>query len=331
MNSLQLYLGCAPSAALVQVSMLLATGEFSGTEVHALLGQRQPGYAMPLALSPDKKHLYVVSRGVPFFIACYDATGNSLRYLGRTEIAENLACLRVSVDGRYLLGASYDDHLVALYALDEAGLVSAEAEVKSTAANAHMLIMAPDQSCLLSTSLGGDCLYRWPQAPAAAGLHLQQADILSVAAGTGPRHLAFHKSQAIAYVVGELVGSVLSVDYRTTPMRLLDVQTFTRPRDRAHAADIHLSADGRMLFVSDRVHSELFSYRVADDGQLTFIESLPTLAYPRSFIVTDDSQWLVVAGEDSRSLASYRIDPVTGRLTLTSNCELGHAPDWIEC
>jgi 6-phosphogluconolactonase len=41
--------------------------------------------------------------------------------------------------------------------------------------------------------------------------------------------------------------------------------------------------------------------------------------HPRNFALSPDGRWLVCANRDTDNLVVFRVDPVTGRLTLTAN------------
>jgi 6-phosphogluconolactonase len=59
-------------------------------------------------------------------------------------------------------------------------------------------------------------------------------------------------------------------------------------------------------------------FRIGDDGGLTLVEHVPTRGRtPRDFSIDPSGQWLVAANQDSNTLAVFRIDLATGRLTPT--------------
>ncbi len=313
--------------------MSLINGELGQLTTTRLTGQNEPGYAMPLALSVDKQRLYAVSRGVPFFISAFDVSAGELHFSGRAEIENNLACLRITPDGNYLLGASYNDDCIGVYPLEKNGQIGAEHQIYKTDKNAHMFALSPEESGLFSTSLGGDCLYFWAEERLSLSnkLDVQKAEVLRFPNGSGPRHFSFHPELPLLYVISEYSGEITTIQYQQAGLTVMDVVQLPNVGERAHAADIHITPNGRYLYATDRVNSELFSYRVCDAGRLAFVEVQQSLDYPRSFVISEDSHWLVVAGEHSKTIASYQIDSATGRLQKAHTLNIGHAVDWIEC
>ncbi|WP_106418283.1 beta-propeller fold lactonase family protein [Salinicola tamaricis] len=99
---------------------------------------------------------------------------------------------------------------------------------------------------------------------------------------------------------------------------------------RIWAADLHISPDGRHLYLSERT-STLSTLRAdPESGSLTFVTNQPTVAQPRGFEIDPLGEFLVVAGERSDHLALYRVDAASGELTHASDAPAGNKANWIE-
>ncbi len=74
--------------------------------------------------------------------------------------------------------------------------------------------------------------------------------------GSGPRHLTFHPNGQYAYLVEEMGGQVDVYRYQPGTGRLDPLQRITAHADSVkgpyRGADLHVSADGRFLYVSCR-------------------------------------------------------------------------------
>jgi 6-phosphogluconolactonase len=92
----------------------------------------------------------------------------------------------------------------------------------------------------------------------------------------------------------------------------------TRNLDRdIWAADIHLTPDGKFLYLSERTGSTLNAFGVdGATGKLTYRSTHPTERQPRGFAIDPHGRYLVASGERSELISLYAIDPATGALAL---------------
>jgi len=171
---------------------------------------------------------------------------------------------------------------------------------------------------------------------------------LELPPGSGPRHAAFASgTRSTTFILNEL-NSTISV---ATPIRSrggsqpleLRQTISTLPEGKVvennTAAAIFLHPNGRFLYASNRGDDSIALFHF--DGEkrsmesvwgadgpkhplheklLEFIETVPCGRHPRSFDISPDGKWLIVAAMHDDLVTTFRIDPGTGRLTPT-----GHA------
>ncbi|RUR39274.1 lactonase family protein [Vreelandella populi] len=330
-----LYVGCALSGELYTINLSVATGELGYCAHEQLPGLQKPGGAMPLTISRDRNTLYAVSRGEPFFIAAYNiGTQGRLQHIGNTPIETNLAYIQTSIDDSYLLSASFIDHHVSTYPVQEDHRISESAKHICDISNAHMLSMSPDSTTVLATGLGKDVIYQWQwltsQANEKAPPPLQSINQLQLPEGTGPRHIAYHPVHPIAYIIGERNGTINAVRYNASGLTLVQTDYLPDQVDAFQAADIHITPDGRFLYASEKATSTLHLFKVRSDGIIRFEKLFSTENRPRGFAITPDGNYLVAAGQFSHHISSYRIDAETGYLQFISRLAVGQSPDWVE-
>lgn len=330
-----LYVGCALSGELYTVTLSLASGTLEYVTHTRLPGLEKPGGAMPLAVSRARDTLYAVSRGEPFFIASFDIDRQGrLQHLGNTPIETNLAYIQASVDDTHLLSASFIDHHVSSYAIKADRGIVTPAERIQTIPNAHMLCMAPDNTNILATGLDNGTIYQWQWSSQRArnntALPVHHLDALKLLEGTGPRHIAYHPSHPIAYIIGERNGTINVVRYSTEGLSHAQTAHLPDQQEAFQAADIHITPDGRFLYASEKATSTLHLFNVQPDGTIVFEQHFATENRPRGFAITADGNYLVAAGQFSHHIASYRIDAETGYLQFVNRLPVGQSPDWIE-
>ncbi len=139
----------------------------------------------------------------------------------------------------------------------------------------------------------------------------------------GPRHIAFHPQQPLAYVVNELDSTVTGYRFHAETGRLEPLQVLSALPDsftgNSRASEIMIAADGRTLYASNRGHDSIAVFRIDPaSGRLTFVEAAPSHGRtPRFFALTPDGQFAFVLNEDSDSIVTFAVQAETGSLTPT--------------
>jgi len=97
------------------------------------------------------------------------------------------------------------------------------------------------------------------------------------------------------------------------------------------AADIHMTPNGRFLYISERTGSTLEGFSVdGASGQLVRLGSTPTERQPRGFAIDPSGKFLVASGEKSDTLSVYAIDQASGALQLLNRYPAGKGANWVE-
>jgi 6-phosphogluconolactonase len=97
------------------------------------------------------------------------------------------------------------------------------------------------------------------------------------------------------------------------------------------AADIHMTPNGRFLYISERTNSTINLLSVnASTGKLTYVSSTPTERQPRGFAIDPKGRYVVVTGEKSDTISVYAIDQASGTLKLLNKYPTGKGANWVE-
>jgi len=268
----------------------------------------------------------------------FDAVSGQLKLLDHVSSQGNDPCyLSLSPDGRYLFVANYSvasdpgGSFAVLPVKGDGSLGDAVLSVhhdgrgpmkgRQDSAHVHSTVMSPDGRYLFAQDLGTDKLYVYRYTPDGSRglLSPTETRYVQMGAGSGPRHLVFDALGKYAYLTSELAATVTVLRYRDGTLETLQTLPLAAPgfKGKQGAAAVHLSADGRFLYVSNRGDAnEIVIFAVnAGDGSLTLVGRQPTLGRtPREFAIDPSGHWLIVGNQESDTVYVFRRDPQTGKL-----------------
>lgn len=143
--------------------------------------------------------------------------------------------------------------------------------------------------------------------------------VTTIAAGEGPRHMAFHPNGKYAYLSTEMGGHVIVFDYDHNTGKMIQKQAIsTLPSD--HSGDIHvghiaISADGQYVLVSNRRgHHSTAVYKVNPvDGTLSLTQITSCGGeFPRHFSFNSDHTLVIIANQGTQNVSVFRFHPDRG-------------------
>ncbi|GLU47720.1 lactonase family protein [Nocardiopsis ansamitocini] len=261
--------------------------------------------------------------GVTGFVRTGEA---ALAESGATHTGGSSPChLLVHPAGRHVITANYGDGSLSVHPITADGVPGTSIQrvehtgsgpdrQRQEGSHAHSVCLAPGGTHLLVADLGTDELRCHPfdprsDQPLGAGHLAAQLE-----PGTGPRHLAVHRSGHI-YVAGELDARVhiLRWDPDTATAQPLAALPATEDApDVNYPAEIALSADGSRLYLSNRGPDSITTFAVTEDGaMLTRLAQTPTGGtWPRHFAQVGD--YIVVANQNSATVTVLPVDPANG-------------------
>ena len=347
----------ASAATFVYVSNAedgeIATYRMADTgELQAGPRARAASVVMPMAVSPDRRFLYAGVRSKPYSVIAYsiDSGTGELRPLSSSPLAESFPYISLDKTGRFLFGASYAGHLISVNAVGRDGRVAAEPlQVIPVGRNAHSIRTDETNKFVYVPTLGTDQIFLFAFDAKSGRLTSNTPAVFLMKAGAGPRHFITSRDNKFLYALSELQGTVTTFSLDSKTGLLTEVSVVSglppdtklvpgapRPSSRntendIWAADLHMTPDGRFLYISERTSSSLAAFRVdAESGKLTYLGSTPTEKQPRGFAIDPKGRFLVACGEKSATLSVYAIDPASGALRPVGQYPAGKGANWVE-
>ncbi len=331
------YVGNAESNEIYVLQLDRQRGDLTVVEKVAIPGIEKPGISTPMSVSPDRRFLYVGTRGEPKVAAGFaiDQASGRLKHVASGPLADSLAYIATDRTGRFLLGASYPGHKVTVNPIGPAGTVQPPQQVLPNYPNAHAIMADAANRHVLVPTLGNDRVNQFTFDAATGKLAPTTSPAAEVKAKAGPRHFVYHPGGKIVYVVGELDGAVYVFDYHGATGDLTQKQSVSALppgfEGKPSAADLHITPDGKFLYASERTSSTLAGFAVdAMKGTLTSFGSVPTEKQPRGFAIDTSGRYLLAVGQLSHAMSSYAIDQTSGKLTKLKEYPMGKNPNWIE-
>jgi 6-phosphogluconolactonase len=167
-----------------------------------------------------------------------------------------------------------------------------------------------------------------------------EEQIISLPAGSGPRHICFDENYAYGFIINELNGSVTIIKYNAEKKEYdikgnfdvsgqlsgslnESVNTSTSIDTDLGAAAIRVSADGRFVYTSMRSDNTIRLFAFDPIAEiLNYIASYPTGGLtPREFTIDPTGKWLLVAHQDSDTIAIFNVNSYNGTLSLFNTVE----------
>jgi 6-phosphogluconolactonase len=343
-----------PSALLVFVSMFAAdpAGGIQAFHLDPAAGTltaaattRAGAHSFFLALAPDATHVHALTAGTFGNAATEEVTtwriadrDGRLEPLGRRPAGGAAACyVAPGGPGGALLLAHYSGATLATLPLAAAGGPAGDPVViapgcagsgvvqgRQEGPHPHAIIPAPTAAGMPQfvyvADLGCDRILGYRIDAAAGRLVADDTATTATPPGAGPRHLTFHPDGRRLYVINELANTIGVYDFDAATGRLTERQTIpTLPADAtgpSFTADVRVTPDGRFLYGTNRGHDSIAAYAIAADGTLALVEIVPSRGQgPQNLAITPDGGLLLCANMPGNSLAVFRIDRTTGRLT----------------
>lgn len=325
------------------------------TQLQVVDGIRNPSW---LAINPAQTRLYAVSEidnyqgGHSGAVVSYAIDGGNLQLarLGAVE-SGGATPTHVSVhpSGRFVFVANYGGGSVTVLPVRPDGTLGEATDVRPSVGPRHhrralddppgqfavsdhdsphaqMAAADPGGNFVIANDAGLDLTLVWRFDAQAGRLLPADVPVIAAPAGSAPRRFAFHPSGRFFYNLYEHDAQVAVYDYDPVKGGLKFKQSVSAlpPKFGGSnlSSEIRVAADGRFLYVANRLHNAVAVFAVATDGQLRMISEVWARAdNPRCLAIDPSGQFLYSCNQRGDSITSFRINTATGGLQFTGRFE----------
>lgn len=244
--------------------------------------------------------------------------------------SESPCYVSISPDGNYLASANYSGGAISLLPIGEGGMVVDKVQVKQhygngphkrqKAPHAHWVQWSPYNSGhIYATDLGIDQVKLYPF-DAATGEAGDAKVAFQSPSGEGPRHLVFHPTKKIAYIIHELASKVHAVKVKDDGTFEAFTSADTRPegyKGENNGAHIAISSNGKYLYTSNRGLNTIAIFDIDAAGAIKLRENVSTGGnWPRYFKLFDQYGYMLVANRHTHDISVFKVE-ADGGLTPT--------------
>lgn len=325
------------------------------TQLQVVDDIRNPSW---LAVNPAQTRLYAVSEIDNYqgklngAVVSYAIAADSLRLtrLGAVSSAgATPAHVSVHPSGKFVFVANYGGGSVAVFPVGSDGALGEASDVRPSigprhraravddppgqfaysdhdSPHLHMVAADAGGQFVIANDAGLDLTLVWRFDADAGRLLPANVPVISAPSGSAPRHFVFHPNGRIFYNLYEHDAKVVVYDYDPVrgALRLKQALSTLPPKFAGSnlSAEIVITADGRFLYVSNRLHNALTVFAVAADGQLRLTsETWVHADYPRCVAIDPSGEYLFSCNQKGDSITSFRINSGSGALQFTGRFE----------
>ena len=258
---------------------------------------------------------------------------NRLTSIGKVSSGGAHPCYVSVNQNGYVLAANYTGGSVALLRIDDSGKLSDTLDVqqhfgsgpikaRQATPHVHSAFFEPGSDRIFVADLGIDQVSVYKIDSKNSKLIKPSFPAIILTPGSGPRHLAFHPTVKVVYVVNEIASniSVVTLNKDGSFTTVETVSALPPGYDKPNTcADIHISRDGRFLYASNRGLNSIAIFSVdPKNGRIVQIgQELTRGDGPRNFTLSPDENYLLVANQNTQDIVAFRRDFNSGKLQFT--------------
>jgi 6-phosphogluconolactonase len=295
-----------------------------------------------ISVSPGKQYVYAAFEqgskegGGKIGAYRFDNKTGELSFINEQPTGGDGPCF-VTTDktGKWVAEANYGGGSLSVYPIKMGGGLDAPSDFiqdngsstnkdRQEKAHVHSTFFSPDNKFLLVPDLGMDKVMIYSFNQQKGKLTAAEQPFAKTEEGAGPRHLIFSPNSQYVYLMQELSGVVVAYKYNSGRLTVVQKISAAKPDFKGFmlSADIHVSADGKFLYCSNRGDANtitIFKINPAT-GKLTIAGYQSVMGdAPRNFSIDPSGNFLLVANQKTDNIIIFKRNKLTGLLTDSGN------------
>lgn len=296
-----------------------------------------------MAISTNKKYVYAVNenagkngRGGSVTSFVFNKNVGKLTKINTQSSEGNDPCYIANDNsGKWIITGNYSSGNFAVLPVDKNGVLQKATQtvqeqgksvdaIRQNSPHVHTTFFSKNNKLLYVTDLGTDKIMVYNFDRKTGNVKPSTQKFISIASGSGPRHIDISADNKFMYVVQELSGTIVLYSIKNNVLN--ELQTVSslpiKFKGLAGSADIHISPDGNFLYASNRGESNTIAiYKInKKTGYLSLLSHQSTLGLaPRNFNFDPSGKYLLVANQNSDEVVIFERDIKTGLLIDTGN------------
>ena len=296
-----------------------ASGKLGAATLAAEIGS--PSF---LCLHPNGETLYAVGEGGgkdggPVVAFAVTADGKLTEKNVLPSGGSGPCHLSTDAAGKFLAVANYGGGSTAVFALNDDGSLKARTafvqhvgsgpdKARQTGPHGHCCFFDETGEFVLTADLGLDkvLVHKLNRADGTVA----PAGSIDLPPGSGPRHFHIAPGNKVAYICGEMNGTVnvATLDFAAKAFPVTQsLSTLPEKTPGNSTAECRLHPNGKFVYVSNRGHDSIAAFKLTD-GKLTAIgHAKGAFKVPRNFNIDPTGKWMLVAGQASNNVEVFSI------------------------
>ncbi|HEX3776978.1 MAG TPA: lactonase family protein [Polyangiaceae bacterium] len=287
-----------------------------------------------VAFHPERPLAYAIDENAGVVRSFAVSNGGELSEIGCVD-SGGAGPAYISIDraGSFAFVANYGGGTIAVFAISRTGALESAAQVVQAGKHPHSIAADVDNRRVSVPVLGEDAVLQFAFDPARGLLEPASVPRTRLPSGSGPRHIDFHPTLPVAYVVHEHSSELTAyaiTDGEFTPLVTCSTLPGAIGFPGNTGSDVHVAPSGRFVYASNRGHDSIAIFALDQRGLPSPTAHAATLgSTPRNFCLTRDGSLMLVANLRSDSVTTFAVDTETGALSPLSTTEGIPMPFWV--
>jgi len=312
------------------------------THSHSL---KVPETPMTIAVSNNKKYLYIGLRdsGGKGRLLTVTATDKP-KLISEVKLGFQLRYMAPDKTGNFILFADYFGGKVGVLKTKNQIATEELTGLIETEKFAHCIKLSHDNKFAFVPHTGPNKVYQFKFDNKTGTLSLNGTveGTQNIEGNRAPRHIDLHPQKPFYYSSNEHKGGISFWIMNSEGKLELKQSLSTLPKDftgASTAADIHISPNGKFVYVSNRGKKDsssklgvntLAAFSIdQSNGELTYIDHYKTAQKPRSFAISPNGNFLISAGQGDKKLFLYKADKDKGKLKKVNEYQVPGKANWV--